>query len=264
MSKQQPIILVTGAKGQLGQSLQAQAEQLTAFTWVFYDKSELDICQPKSVAAAFKKHQPAYCINTAAFTDVNQAEENPAKAMAVNVEGVRHLIAACNQYRSCLVQLSTDYVFDGEQAFPYLESHLPNPLNRYGKTKAKAEQLVLTEAQKHYIVRTSWLYNKKQGHNFYRSIQKKALAGEGLSVVNDQVGTPTSTEELVVFLVRLLEKKPAHGIYHYAGKEILSWYAFAKKILKEQQLEVSLKAVQTPQDGIQRPRFSALATEKVF
>lgn len=262
MSKLKPLILVTGAKGQLGKTLQELSLLESAFEWVFCDKETLDICQPQAIEAAFSQYAPDYCINTAAFTNVNQAEENPLQAKAVNVTAVDHLVAACNQHNCCLLHLSTDYVFDGAQSQPYVESDATSPLNVYGKSKAQGEQIVLTQAQKGYVIRTAWLYAKSHGHNFYRSILKKAMAGESLSVVNDQVGSPTTTEELALFLIQIVKKAPPYGLYHCAGKQILSWYAFAKKILEQHQLDVPLVATTTPSGGIKRPRFSALATEK--
>lgn len=262
MSKHKPLILVTGAKGQLGKTLHKLSLSESAFEWVFCDKATLDICQPQAIEAAFVQYAPDYCINTAAFTNVNLAEKNPQQAKAVNVTAVDHLVAACNQHNSCLLHLSTDYVFNGAQSHPYVESDATHPLNVYGKSKAEGEKIVLTQAHKGYVIRTAWLYAKSHGHNFYRSILKKAMAGKSLSVVNDQVGSPTTTEQLALFLIQIVKKAPSHGLYHCAGEEILSWYAFAKKILKEHQLNVPLEATITPNGGIKRPRFSALATEK--
>lgn len=199
MSKHKPLILVTGAKGQLGKTLHKLSLFESAFEWVFCDKETLDICHPQAIEAAFVQHAPDYCINTAAFTNVNLAEENPQQAKAVNVTAVDHLVAACNQHNSCLLHLSTDYVFNGAKSHPYVESDATHPLNVYGKSKAEGEKIVLTQAHRGYVIRTAWLYAKSHGYNFYRSILKKAMAGGGLSVVNDQVGSPTTTEQLALF-----------------------------------------------------------------
>ena len=262
MSKHKPLILVTGAMGQLGKTLQETALEEDAFAWVFCDKEAFDICDPVAIAVVFAQHKPDYCINTAAYTNVNQAEENPLLAKTVNVSAVQHLIDACNQHNTCLLHLSTDYVFDGAQAHPYVESDTPNPINVYGKTKAEGEQRVLTQAQKGYVIRTAWLYATTHGYNFYRSILSKAQAGDSLSVVNDQVGSPTTTVQLALFLIQIVKKAPPYGLYHCAGKQVLSWHGFAKQILAEHQLKVPLKATTTPNGRIQRPRFSALGTEK--
>jgi len=112
------------------------------------------------------------------------------------------------------------------------------------------------------VIRTAWLYATTHGYNFYRSILSKAQAGDSLSVVNDQVGSPTTTVQLALFLIQIVKKAPPYGLYHCAGKQVLSWHGFAKQILAEHQLKVPLKATTTPNDGIQRPRFSALGTEK--
>ena len=189
MSKHKPLILVTGANGQLGKTLQELSLSESAFEWVFCDKETLDICQPQAIEAAFSQHTPDYCINTAAFTNVNQAEENPLQAKAVNVTAVDHLVAACNQHNCCLLHLSTDYVFDGAQSQPYVESDVTSPLNVYGKSKAQGEQIVLTQAQKGYVIRTAWLYAKSYGTIFIVPSLKKD-GGRGFAVVNDQVGSP--------------------------------------------------------------------------
>lgn len=262
MSKDKPLILITGAKGQLGKTLQEIALEEKAFAWVFCDKSMLDICDPMAIKKAFMQYKPDYCINLAAFTNVKQAEEKPLMAKRVNVAGVQQLVDTCNQHKTCLLHLSTDYVFDGKQAHPYLESDATNPINVYGKTKAEGEQIVLSQAQKGYVIRTAWLYATTHGHNFYRSILSKAKAGESLSVVNDQEGSPTTTLQLALFLIQIVKKAPAYGLYHCAGKQILSWYDFAKQILIEHQLKLSIKAIPSSNDGVQRPRFSALGTEK--
>lgn len=264
MSQNKPLILVTGATGQLGTTLAQKAQKAAHIQWVFCSKEDMDLCDTKQVAAIFEQYRPDYCINTAAFTNVRRAEEQPQKAKSVNVDGVQRLIEQCNRHNTCLLHLSTDYVFDGLQSHPYIESDSVNPINVYGKTKAAGEQLLLAQANQYYIIRTAWLYAKAHGQNFYRSILGKAMAGETLTVVNDQVGSPTSTDELADFLLRLIEKSPPHGIYHCAGKEVMSWYTFAKAILKAHQLNVKLIKATTPQEGLKRPRFSALGTTKII
>lgn len=259
-----PRILVTGAKGQLGITLNVMAQELPRFEWVFCDKKELDICNSERVAAIFKRYNPDYCINTAAFTNVALAEKQSQQAKAVNETAVKTLVEQCNLHHCCLLHLSTDYVFNGQQTVPYVESDQTAPLNVYGKTKARGEQWIVSHAKHFYIVRTSWLYAKTHGQNFYRSILDKAKAGEALTVVDDQVGTPTSTDQLATFLIRLIIQSPKQGLYHYAGSVICSWYAFAKKVLEENQLEVKLTATTSSTEKVLRPRFSALGTEKEF
>ena len=262
--KNKPIILVTGAAGQLGISLQEEAKNHPHYQWLFYNRKDLDITKPDEVERVLEERRPAFCINTAAYTNVKQAELEKQTAHLVNVVAAAHLAKICAHYGTQLIHFSTDYVFDGEQAHPYTEDDQPNPLNHYGITKAKGEALVLSQSENHYVVRTAWLYASTHGHNFYRSILSKAEAGESLQVVNDQVGSPTSTTELCMYLLRLIEKQPQGGIYHCAGKTVQSWYGFAKDILKEHHLELPLEEIQTPSTDVKRPRFSALSTTKLF
>ena len=262
--KNKPIILVTGAAGQLGISLQEEAKNHPHYQWHFYKRKELDITKPGEVERVFEELRPTFCINTAAYTNVKQAEFEKQEARLVNVTAAAHLAKICAYCNTQLIHLSTDYVFDGAQAYPYTEGDRPNPVNHYGKTKAEGEALVLAESENHYVVRTAWLYASTHGHNFYRSILSKAIAGESLQVVNDQVGTPTSTTQLCAYLLRLIEKQPPGGIYHCAGETIQSWYGFAKDILKAHQLEVPLQEIRTPSIDVKRPRFSALSTTKRF
>lgn len=261
--KNKPVILVTGASGQLGKTLQAEALDQTKYQWFFYTKKELDITNPTQVETIFEQLQPDFCINTAAYTNVNKAEEEKEKAHLVNATAVAHLASVASQHTTRLIHLSTDYVFDGEQSIPYTEDDIPNPLNEYGKSKATGETQVLKHPQ-HYVVRTAWLYAKNHGHNFYRTIVKKAKAGEILSIVNDQVGSPTSTDFLAHFLLCLIDKSPQGGIYHCAGEKVQSWYSFAKDILREQQLEVPIQEAHTQKTTALRPRFSALSATKTL
>ena len=193
----------------------------------FLQTQELDITKPGEVERVFEELRPTFCINTAAYTNVKQAEFEKQEARLVNVTAAAHLAKICAYYNTQLIHLSTDYVFDGAQAHPYTEGDRPKPVNHYGKTKAEGEALVLAESENHYVVRTAWLYASTHGHNFYRSILSKATAGESLQVVNDQVEL-TSTTQLCAYLLRLIEKQPQGGIYHCAGEAIQSGTASLK------------------------------------
>ena len=255
-------LLVTGASGQLGQTLQEIAKTHPHYRWIFCTKAELDISDPVMLKAVFSTHQPDFCINAAAYTNVRKAEEEEALANQINAEGVASLVNQCNQQGVILFHISTDYVFDGEQSTPYTEQDQPNPLNMYGKSKWAGEKAVLQHSHHGYVIRTSWLYSKNHGHNFYRSIVKKAQVGEDLQVVDDQIGTPTSTDELASFLLQLVQQLPKQGVYHCGGKKIQSWFEFAKDILKEHQLSASISPIKTPKEALRRPFYSALGTEK--
>lgn len=255
-------ILVTGANGQLGKSVEKYSRIHPHHQWFFCNRTDLDITNAEQVQTVFERYSPTYCINCAAFTNVDLAEKEPQTAEAVNTEAVKGLVKVCASQNTILIHISTDYVFDGEKATPYTEDDRPNPLNVYGKTKASGEQYVLQKSKKAYVVRSSWLYAKTHGKNFYQSILKKAKAGDPLKVVNDQIGTPTSTDDLARFLIQLIEDAPAYGLYHYAGKKIQSWHEFAQSILHEHQLKASLESIQTPKGGLKRPIYSPLISLK--
>lgn len=255
-------IVVTGAKGQLGKSVEDYSQKFPQHQWLFCDRTDLDITKTEQVQAVFQQFSPTHCINCAAFTNVALAEKQPQVAVAINAEAVKELVAICKSHDTTLIHVSTDYVFDGEKTTPYTEEDPPNPINVYGKTKAVGEQFVLQNSKKGYVVRSSWLYAKTHGQNFYQSILKKAIAKEPLKVVNDQVGTPTSTDNLARFLIQFIVEAPAYGLYHYAGKKIQSWHQFAQSILHEHQLKVTLEAISTPEGGVKRPKYSPLISLK--
>lgn len=258
------VIVVTGADGQLGTTLKKKAKQFNQHTWLFTNRKQLDITNGDHLKAYFARHQPTHCINCAAYTNVRQAEVNIAQAEAVNVEAVRKLVEACNTHNTTMLHLSTDYVFDGKKQNPYTEEDIVKPLNVYGRTKAEGEQIVLSVCAKAYVIRTAWLFAKSHGQNFYRRILAKAKAGKRLQIVNDQIGSPTTTDELSLFLIKIIENSPPFGIYHCSGNQSLSWYEFAQKILQEHQLDAILAPVSTPTEGVNRPRYSVLTTTKTI
>lgn len=255
-------ILVTGANGQLGKSIERYSQNFLHHQWFFCNRATLDITKLEQIHAVFEKHLPTHCINCAAFTNVARAEKEPQAAAAVNVDAVKELVEVCKSHSTTLVHVSTDYVFDGEKTTPYTEKDTPNPINVYGKTKAMGEDYVLQHIKQAYVVRSSWLYAKTHGRNFYQTILKKAKAKEPLKVVNDQTGTPTSTDDLAQFLVQLIEGGSSYGLYHHAGQKIQSWYQFAQSILNEHQLQTSLEATTTSFDGVKRPKYSPLISLK--
>lgn len=256
------VILVTGAGGQLGTSLKKTAKRASQHQWIFADREQLDITNHDQLKQYFAQHQPTHCINCAAYTNVRKAEQEPDQARAINATAVGLLVERCNARDTTLLHLSTDYVFDGEKDSPYTESDPVNPLNVYGKTKAEGEQIVLSTCIKGYVIRTAWLYAKAHGKNFYRTIVAKAKAGKSLQLVTDQIGSPTSTEDLSSFLLKIVTQPPPFGLYHFSGKQPLSWYEFAHRILQENNLDVSITPIFTPSDEVKRPRYSALASIK--
>tara|TARA_R110000851_G_scaffold181511_2_gene330021 strand:+ start:536469 stop:537332 length:864 start_codon:yes stop_codon:yes gene_type:complete len=220
-------ILVTGADGQLGRCLQDRL-RMTAHDGLALNRNQLDITDRRAVEAAVAKFQPDVIINTAAYTAVDQAEMEPESARRVNAEAVDYLTDAANQVGALLVQVSTDYVFDGKTTRPYRESDPVNPLNVYGASKLAGEQFA-AGANRYFIVRAAWLFSE-YGKNFLKSMLKLADGRETLQVVADQTGTPTYAGYLAATLIRMLENGVPSGIYHYSGGRPCSWFEFSQTI----------------------------------
>ena len=256
-------IIVTGAKGQLGTTLKEKARS-SKDHWVFCGRDEFDITDSKAIADFLKNKQFDYCINCAAYTNVAKAEQEVDQAKAINGEAVKKLVHACNQNQITLIHISTDYVFDGNKKTPYIETDYTAPLNQYGKTKLQGEQEIQQNARAFYIVRTSWLYSKTLGSNFYSAILNKAKKGEALSVVNDQIGTPTNVDHLAAFIMRLILKEPPKGVYHFSDEQIMSWFDLAEKILEEHQLDNPITPIATTESGVIRPHYSPIFSNKKF
>lgn len=264
------VVLVTGSSGQLGQSLQHIAPNHKAIQFVFCTSSDLNITDIAQCHAVFKQHQPDYCINTAAYTAVDKAESEPEKAYAINVTGAKNIAEVCKAYNTVLLHISTDFVFDGTQQSPYTEEDLPNPTGVYGKTKLEGEKAVQQTWEKHYILRTSWVYSQF-GHNFMKTMLRLASERDTISVVNDQIGTPTHAVDLANTLVQLItvDKQqlttPNFGIYNFSNEGQCSWYDFAKKIFEVNNIQIDLKAIPTSSfpTPAQRPAFSVLDKSKI-
>ena len=253
-------ILVTGANGQLAKNLLEISENYPNFNFVFKNTKELDIVDASSVNELFSSLDFDYCINCAAYTDVEAAEQDSDGAFAVNAEGARNLATACAEKRVILVHISTDYVFDGTKETPYTTKDLPNPINIYGKSKLKGEVYIQEILKKFFIVRTSWLYSD-HGKNFYRTILEKAKRGEPLTITDEQTGCPTNAKNLAHYILRLIHTKSnAYGIHHFTDGEAMTWYGFAQKILRDNGLEkkVSLDKAKNYRTFAKRPKNSVL------
>ncbi|MCE2613618.1 dTDP-4-dehydrorhamnose reductase [Flavobacteriaceae bacterium D16] len=227
-------ILVTGSNGQLGMTLKELAPVFPEMEFHFTDKASLDITQAREVTRIFTEIKPDYCINCAAYTQVDQAEKEPEAAYEINVRGVDNLVSACKETDTILLHISTDYVFDGTKEDGYRPYDTPNPLNIYGRTKLEGERLIQEKLELYFIVRTSWLYSKKYGHNFYKTILAKAKAGEPLRVTDNQRGCPTDARNLAKYLLDLMTSgNTQYGIKHFTDGEVMTWYDFADRILND-------------------------------
>ncbi len=226
-------ILLTGAKGQVGQEIVALAKSFPGELFAF-SKTDLDITDPLQIERAIKTTSPTLLINAAAYTAVDKAEQEVAQAYAINSEGVKQLALGCKRFNLPLIHISTDYVFDGSKPTAYLEEDVRAPLSVYGASKAQGEQVLQNEWEKHVILRTSWVFGK-QGPNFVKTILKLALKQKELRVVSDQKGCPTAASDLAQALLKIAfqinQGQPKWGIFHYCGVRETSWFEFAKLIV---------------------------------
>ncbi len=258
-------ILVIGSKGMLGRDLVELLRSSLRSDEVFgWDIDEIDITEENKTITKIETLQPGIVINVAAYTDVDGCELNKEKAFAINAEGMRHVALGAKRCGAKVVYLSTDYVFDGEKGKPYLEDDSPHPMNVYGRSKLKGEQYVQELAKDALVVRTQWLYGK-YGNNFVASILRQAREKEVLSVVDDQIGSPTYTVDLSK-AISLLIQREARGIFHVANSNFCTWYDYAQKILAlsgirgVKVLPISSKELSRPAP---RPSYSVLDTQKL-
>lgn len=236
-------ILVTGSDGQLGRCIQKIAVNYTNLDFVFHNSKSLDISNTKKIAEVFSTTSFDYCINCAAYTNVEQSEKTPEAAYLVNAKAVNHISRACAENSVKLIHISTDYVFDGEKGTPYLTSDKTNPINEYGKSKLVGEKNIQQTLKEYFIVRTSWLYSEF-GKNFYKTIVQKAKTESVLQITDAQVGSPTNANNLAKYLIDLIANNSEdYGIHHFTDGEAMTWYDFARNILKENGLQDKVKLI---------------------
>jgi dTDP-4-dehydrorhamnose reductase len=224
-------VLITGAGGQIGSELQATAPR--RWQVVSCTSSQLDVTQVESVHSALQRERPSVVFHTAAYTDVDRAEQEPDRAAAVNTEGAALVAAAARDVGARMIYLSTDYVFDGAAGQPYLPDDPALPLSVYGKTKLAGEQAVVAAAgSRHLIVRTAWVYSA-HGRNFVRTMLHMMKSQESVRIVSDQVGTPTWARRLAQALWCAVEQPLMAGTLHWTDAGVASWYDFALAIQEE-------------------------------
>ena len=271
-------ILITGAKGQLGCELQVLVEhneyQIEDATFYFTDKDTLDITNQQELSEFVKVNEIDTIINCAAYTAVDQAEENESLASKVNAEAVENLAIIAKENNIFLIHISTDYVFDGNSYTPYKEDDQTNPQGTYGKTKLRGEELLKKISPPHaMIIRTSWIYSEF-GANFLKTMLRMGRERSEISVVSDQLGTPTYAKDLARSILTILQKEPQLRreqtsdhieIYHYSNEGSCSWYDFAKAIFKSANMKCKVKPISTEEYPTlaKRPHYSVLDKTKI-
>ena len=264
------VVLVTGASGQLGQAIQFIAKNHSEIKFVFCSSSDLDISNKENCQTVFQKTKPDFCINAAAYTAVDKAESERDKAELINVLASKNIAEVCNNFDVKLIHISTDFVFDGSNDKPYTETQITNPKGVYGQTKLDGEKAIQQVFSKYYIIRTSWVYSQF-GNNFMKTMLRLASERTALSVVHDQIGTPTNAVDLAEALVQIIlsanqqPKKDNYGIYNFSNEGECSWYDFAKKIFEINNVSIDLSAIPTEQfpTPAQRPKYSVLDKSKI-
>lgn len=257
-------ILVTGANGQLGKCLLDLSRNMLNTNFVFADKELLDLGDPASIEGFFKTRHFDYCINAAAYTNVEKAESESDMAYQINAEGVKYLARQCALHQTVLIHVSTDYVFDGLKTGPYTENDPVAPLNVYGASKLKGEAYIQQICYKYFILRTSWLYSQ-YGHNFLKSILKFAEENKDLKITTEQIGTPTNANDLagaILYIIRTDNEN--YGLYHFSNDGKATWYEFAKEILRQTQRLEEVKLAETDYypTFATRPQYSVLSKKK--
>ena len=222
-------ILITGCNGQLGNEMQVLQKDYPEHQWFNTDVNELDITDSDAINRFVEEHEIDGIVNCAAYTAVDKAESNKRLATALNTEAPTYLAVAIAKRDGWMVQISTDYVFDGTQHTPYTETNTPCPNSVYGATKLAGEVAVAKTCPKHVIIRTAWLYSTF-GNNFVKTMLRLGQEKQQLGVIFDQIGTPTYAHDLALAIMTIINKGIVPGIYHFSNEGVTSWYDFTKAI----------------------------------
>jgi len=260
-------ILVTGGNGQLASCIKDVEKEYDDLNIIYTDHLELDICELNQIQTFFKSNpQINYCINCAAYTAVDKAETEAEKAFEINATGAKNLAQVCNDHDAILIHVSTDFVFDGEKNEPYTETDAANPISVYGASKLQGEVEIQQALKGHFIIRTSWLYSE-YGNNFMKTILRLAETRDGISVVSDQIGTPTYAGDLAEIIIQIINTKTEkYGIYHYSNEGVASWFEFAKEIFKLTKNKIKVNPIPSIEylTPAKRPKYSVLDKKKII
>ncbi len=254
-------ILLTGRTGQVGWELERSLRGLGEV--LATDRAALDLADSDAIRRAVREAKPDVIVNAAAYTAVDKAEREPARALQINAMAPGVFAEEARRRRALLVHYSTDYVFDGQSSQPYVEDDVPHPLNAYGKTKLAGEQALAATGCRRLLLRSSWVYAPR-GRNFFLAIAEKARAGGPLRVVDDQHGVPTESRFIAQTTARLIERE-AEGTFHVVPGGATTWHGFAGAIVAGLGVDVPVEAIASSAfpGAARRPAYSVLANRKL-
>lgn len=263
-------VLVTGANGQVGQEIKYLSKQFPTMDFVYIDIAELDITDTQKVSTFFANANFDYCINCAAFTAVDKAENSVELATAVNVTGVKNLATACKANSCKLIHLSTDYVYHNQCNRPLVETDVTHPQSVYASTKLEGDVLAQDILPDSIVIRTSWVYSSF-GHNFVKTMCRLGKERDTLGVVFDQIGTPTYARDLAQAILTIIQKidqgesVATGGLYHFSNEGVCSWYDFALAIFELENISCQVNPIETTDypTPASRPPFSVLNKKKI-
>ena len=261
-------ILLTGANGQLGNEIKTLSKNYPSYRFLFTAKEELPIDDRQSIKSFFEKNQIDYCINCAAYTAVDKAESEKGKAFEINADAVGELSEICLEHKVKLIHISTDYVYDGSREVPLKETDSVGPVNVYGSSKLKGEQLALEQNLSTLIIRTSWVYSSF-GNNFVKTMLRLFKEKDEINVVNDQLGSPTYAADLADVIMKFIQQmekgKTFSGIVNYSNNGVTTWFQFAEEIKTLVHSNCKINPVPTSayKTPAKRPLYSVLDTSKI-
>jgi dTDP-4-dehydrorhamnose reductase len=261
-----PVVLITGAGGQLGRSFRALEQAYSQYSFLFADRAALPVEDATAIADFFSANTIDYCINCAAYTAVDKAETETAAALLINGEAVGNLAAICKNHGAAFIHISTDYVFNGTGTIPYKETDTVSPVNAYGASKLKGEQLAMAANPAAVIIRTSWLYSP-YGHNFVKTMLRLMAERESINVVNDQLGRPTYAPDLAKAIMQAIAGNMLKsGVYHFSNSgDAISWYDFAVAVKELFGSNCAVHPINTAAypTPAKRPAYSVLDTSLI-
>lgn len=257
-------VLVTGANGQLGNEMRLMAQN-SSYHYIFTDVEELDSTDFNAILQTVKEKEIQIIVNCAAYTNVDKAENDFDIANALNNIAVGRLANVAKAQNATLIHISTDYVFNGNNHIPYTEDDITDPIGVYGKTKLAGEETIKKVGCNYIILRTAWLYSK-WGNNFVKTMQKLTLEKDSLSVIFDQIGSPTYAKDLAHAISLIIERNMLNqqGIYHYSNEGVCSWFDFAKEICELSGHNCNITPIHSQEypSKVTRPHYSVLDKTK--